>query len=197
VGSGAVDGTLRTQWRDDLPGFAPGSAIATVRGSDVKLVNAVNLQDMQTIKGGASDFWYFFAWNGFRPRSAGLDQPVTFGTSDSTAPTDTTPAVRRDSLPPPPIRDTAPTLVVPPANLTPPPVSRGYVVSFAAVLTQQKADELAAGITIDGAHPKVVATSSGATKLFRVVLGPYPTREEAERVGRDSKRQYWVYEASQ
>jgi hypothetical protein len=29
------------------------------------------------------------------------------------------------------------------------------------------------------------------------VLGPYSTREEADRVGRDSKRQYWIYEESQ
>jgi cell division protein FtsN len=33
--------------------------------------------------------------------------------------------------------------------------------------------------------------------LYRVVLGPYATREEADRVGRDSKRQYWIYEESQ
>jgi len=26
------------------------------------------------------------------------------------------------------------------------------------------------------------------------VLGPYPTREEAERIGRESKQSYWIYE---
>jgi len=28
------------------------------------------------------------------------------------------------------------------------------------------------------------------------VMGPYTTREEAERVGRASRREYWIYEGS-
>ncbi len=193
VGSDRVDGTLRTAWREDLPAFVPGSVIAAVRGPDVTMVDAANLQDMNTIKGGAADFWYFFTWNGFRPRSADLDRPVTFGSSESAAASNSA-APRTDSFPPPPIRDTAPSMVVPPPSLTPP--QAGYLVSFAAVLTSQKATEVAAAITIDGAHPRVAPTEAGGTTIYRVVLGPYPTREEAEKVGRDSKRQYWVYEAS-
>ena len=77
------------------------------------------------------------------------------------------------------------------------PRANGYVVSFAAVLTPQKANEVAAEITINGSHPRVAATQSGGTAIYRVVLGPYSTREEADKVGKDSKRQYWVYEASQ
>jgi cell division protein FtsN len=30
--------------------------------------------------------------------------------------------------------------------------------------------------------------------IYRVVLGPYATREQAERVGRESKQTYWIYE---
>ncbi|HZK77732.1 MAG TPA: SPOR domain-containing protein, partial [Gemmatimonadaceae bacterium] len=149
-----------------------------------------------TIKGGAADFWYFFTWTGFRPRSADLDRPVTFQSPESIAAADSNAARRTDTFPSPPIRDTAPSMIVPPPSLTP-PQEKGYVVSFAAVLTAQKASELAAEITINGAHPKVAATQSGGTTVYRVVLGPYATREEAEKVGRDSKRQYWVYEASQ
>jgi cell division septation protein DedD len=194
VGSDRVDGTLRTAWRDDLPTFAPGSVIATVRGSDVVMVNATTLQDVNTVRGGAADFWYFFAWNGFRPRAASLDRPVTFGSSDSMA-TDSTHAAT-DSFPAPPMRDTAPSMVVPPPELTQ-PRTNGYLVSFAAVLTEQKASAVASEISINGAHPRVAPTQSGGTTIYRVVLGPYPTKEEAEKVGRDSKRQYWVYEASQ
>ncbi len=196
VGSGRVEGTLRTSWRDDLPAYAPGSTIATVRGNDVTMLNAVSLQDMQTIRGGAADFWYFLAWNGFRPRAADLDRPVTFGTGDSASLSDSSAAQRPDSFPSPPIRDAAPTMIVPPVSITNAAPS-GYIVSFAAVLTAQKAAEIASSITIDGAHPRVAPTPTGPTTLYRVVLGPYATRDEAERVGRDSKRQYWVYEATQ
>ncbi|MGH9421175.1 MAG: SPOR domain-containing protein [Thermoanaerobaculia bacterium] len=199
VGDERVQGTIETAWRDDLPAYAPGSAIATVRGSDVTMVNAVNLRDMQTIEGGAADFWYFISWNGFRPRAADLDRPVSFGSSDG-APKRDSGAATADSAnavaPNPPIRDTAASVIVPPPALTP-PHQGGYIVSFAAVLTSQKATELAAGITVGGAHPRVSATQSGTTTIYRVVMGPYATREEAERVGRDSKNQYWVYEGSQ
>jgi len=71
------------------------------------------------------------------------------------------------------------------------------MVSFAAVLTQQRANEVAGGFSIDGVRPRVIPSQTGATTIYRVVLGPYPAREEAERVGRDSRRQYWVYEAPQ
>ena len=161
------------------------------------MTNAATLQDMNTIKGGAADFWYFFTWNGFHPRSADLDRPVTFGSSESSAAPDSSARQSTDSTHQPlPIRDNTPSMVTPPAALTP-PSDKGYVVSFAAVLTPEKASEVAAEITINGVHPKVAPTQSGGTTLYRVVLGPYATREEADKVGKDSKRQYWVYEASQ
>ena len=34
----------------------------------------------------------------------------------------------------------------------------------------------------------------GSDEAYRVVLGPYTTRDEAERVGRESKQSYWIYE---
>jgi cell division protein FtsN len=39
----------------------------------------------------------------------------------------------------------------------------------------------------------VTAVRDGST-IYRVVLGPYSTREEAERIGRESKQSFWVYE---
>ena len=45
-------------------------------------------------------------------------------------------------------------------------------------------NELADGLTI------------GGSPIFRVVMGPFATKDEAEKVGRASKRAYWVYEGS-
>ena len=39
----------------------------------------------------------------------------------------------------------------------------------------------------------VTAVRDGST-IYRVVLGPYATREQAERIGRESKQSYWIYE---
>ena len=33
-------------------------------------------------------------------------------------------------------------------------------------------------------------------QIYRVILGPYSSREEAERIGRDSRRPFWIYEES-
>ena len=68
------------------------------------------------------------------------------------------------------------------------------MVSFSTVLDAQKANEIAAGISVGGMRARVVQAQAGGTPIFRVVVGPFTTREEAERIGRESKRQYWVYE---
>ena len=191
IGTNQLEGTIRSDWRPDLPAFAPGSMIATARGNDVVMVNSRDLTDASTISGGGKDFWYFFSWNGFRPRSADLDRPVTFDTLVA-APADSLAAAPRDSGVNPPLRDATPTMVEPPVVVPPRPA--GYMVSFAAVLSVQNARQTAAEISVNGQRPRVIPTQSGSTTIYRVVLGPYGTREEAERVGRDSRRQYWVYE---
>ena len=192
IGTNRLEGTIQSQWRADLPAFAPGSMIATGRNGDVVMVNSRTLTVASTIPGGAKDFWYFFTWNGFRPRAADLDRPVTFDTP-ATGPIDSLAVPSRDSMVNPPLRDASPTMIDPPTVFQPPRTA-GYMVSFAAVLSEQKARETAAEISVNGLRPRVIPTRSGSTTIYRVVLGPYGMREEAERVGRDSRRQYWVYE---
>jgi hypothetical protein len=54
--------------------------------------------------------------------------------------------------------------------------------------SQQMADEL----TRAGLAAKVLPPAS-ADEGFRVVLGPYPTRDQAEAIGRKLGRPYWIY----
>lgn len=192
VGSNKVTGTIETDWRADLPAFGPQNTIVATRGSDAVFLDPASLAAKNSVRGGASDFWYFVPWNGFRPRAADLDRPVTFDTPATAQPADS--VTPKDSMRPPPVRDASPTMIEPPIHAA--PASVGYLVSFAAVLSEQRANETAAGIVVNGLRPHVVAGQSGSTTVYRVVLGPYPTREQAESVGRDSKRQYWVYEES-
>jgi cell division septation protein DedD len=86
-----------------------------------------------------------------------------------------------------------------PAALAPPPQdsvkrSQGFTVSFAALLVPERARELASQIKVGNEQARVITAMRDGSAIFRVVLGPYPTREEAERVGRESKQSYWVYE---
>jgi cell division septation protein DedD len=148
-----------------------------------------------TIAGGAKDFWYFFAWDGFRPRAQGLDQPVTF--PGDSAPADSLAASSTaSSTPTSPVQgprtDSAPA----PATAAPPAQSAGFTVSFAALLSEDKAQQLAQTIKVNGIDAHVVSTNTAGSPIFRVVIGPFSTREEADKVGRASRRDYWIYEGS-
>lgn len=187
IGTNRLVGAVATKWDTDLPVITPDGQLATLGAKDVLLLDPEKLTARSTIAGGGKDFWYFFAWDGFKPRAQGLDQPVTFPsesvvdslTASSTAPTPGTP--QGDTTPAPPLNT---------------PATSGFTVSFAALLSEDKAQQLANTIKIAGSTAHVVTTSTAGSPIFRVVLGPYPTREEAERIGRASKREYWIYEGS-
>ncbi|MGI8508914.1 MAG: SPOR domain-containing protein [Gemmatimonadaceae bacterium] len=72
-----------------------------------------------------------------------------------------------------------------------------YTVSFAALLTEEKAKALADSIEVEGVKARVAAAQRGGATVYRVVLGPYPNRAEAERIGHESKRSYWAFQGTQ
>jgi hypothetical protein len=185
LGTNRVVGSVATKWRDDLPFVAPDGGIALTQGADVAVVDAETLRARTLVRGGAADFWYAFQWTGFRPRDARLDKPVDFGGPlvDSTRlPGDSSAAAVPDTARIAPLRDTVPRR------------ANGWTVSFAALLAADKARELAAQIKVGNESARVVTAMRDGAAIYRVVLGPYPTKEEAERVGRDSKQSFWVYE---
>jgi hypothetical protein len=190
LGTNRVIGSVATTWREDLPFVAPDGGIATAREKQVIVVDGETLRQRASVADGAADFWYPFRWTGFRPRDARLDRPVDFGgpPTDSTAkPADSTASIAKtDSTahPAPPVapRDTA-------AHR-----ATGFTVSFAALLVADKARDLAVQIRVGNENARVVTAVRDGSTIYRVVLGPYSTREEAERVGRESKQSFWVYE---
>src|SRR5688500_7762471 len=99
-----------------------------------------------------------------------------------------------DSIAPTPENIAAPprdTTTTPP---TPPVTSPGFTVQFAALRGEQAANAAASEIEADGQRAHVVHTTQGGLDIWRVVLGPYPTRERAEQAARSTGRSYWIYE---
>ena len=192
IGTNRLVGAVATKWENDLPAITPDGELATLIAKDVVLLDPEKLATKSTVAGGAKDYWYFFAWDGFKPRAQGLDQPVTFpsdSVGDSLAASSTsstTPAVS------PPSTDSTPASV----TTNPAPPSTGFTVSFAALLSDDKAQQLASTIRVNNVAAHVVTTTTAGSPIYRVVLGPYPTRDEAVKVGRASKREYWIYEGS-
>jgi cell division septation protein DedD len=192
IGTNRLVGAVATKWENDLPAVTPDGELATLLAKDVVLLDPEKLATKSTVAGGGKDYWYFFAWDGFKPRAQGLDQPVTFP-SDSVG----------DTLTASSTSSTTPTGTPPPVDTTAAPVttnpatpSTRFTVSFAALLSEDKAQQLASTIRVNNVAAHVVTTSTAGSPIFRVVLGPYPTRDEAVKVGRASKREYWIYEGS-
>ena len=191
LGTNRVIGTVATEWRPDLPYVGPDGGILLAQGPDVVIADAETLLNTARVRGGAADFWYPFRWTGFRPRDARLDKPVEFGNGDSTkraADSTRSPDSTRAATPP------APPVAPAPPRDTAPRRGQGFTVSFAALMAPDKARDLAGTIHVGSETARVVTSVRDGATIYRVVLGPYPTKEEAERVGRDSKLSFWVYE---
>lgn len=200
LANGEVVGTVRSAWRSDLPFVLADGAIALARGDDVVLTVGESLADGRTIAGGARDFWYGLRWNGFRPRAAGLDQPVEFRRS---APRDTSGDGARDSM-----SDTVRSTVPPDATAQagilgdPSPTRRAadsaapsvFSISFASVQTEKAARDVASRLRVAGVAPRITTFDGGGTMVYRVVMGPFASRAEAERIGKASGQSYWIFE---
>ena len=185
IGTQRLIGGVPGAWRRDLPFVGYDGSVVVANGPHVVLYDGETLRERGRVRGGASDFWFPFMWDGFRPRAASLDQPVVFdSTLFDTAGPDTLAA--GDSL--------AGDSLVPGADSAVAP--RGFIVSFAAFLVEDRARELAGRILVDGVNAHVVATPRDGAIIYRVILGPFATREEAERAGRESRQAYWVYEGA-
>jgi len=148
----------------------------------------------------------------FRPRAAGLDKPVEFepsATPDSTAIVGDTSTVKPDSAAPRPD-----TTHVPPDTASKRPgvplfevpeleaaeidargaAARGYFVQFAAMPSEREACiELRALRLTDGVTPAVVPSTRSGKVVYRIVAGPFATRAQADRVGRASGHEYFLY----
>jgi hypothetical protein len=199
VATDTLVGRVATGWREDLPLVTPDGALALLRGNDVVLVDSDSLEAIRRVAGGGRDLWYFIEWNGFRPRSASLDEPVQFEGMDTTPPDSGDTLDPFAVTPPPDSLTPAPdSVATPPRDTTPPPpppvTSPGFTVQFAALRAEAAAIAAANEIQAEGQRAHVVRTTQGGLDIWRVVLGPYPTRERAEQVARSTGRSYWIYE---
>jgi hypothetical protein len=204
IGSSRVVSTIATAWRDDLPLVTPDGRVLVTRERDVLLVDAESTRDRQRYSGGAADQWALVRWNGFRPRAVGLDRPVEFeeyaqdsARADSALAAmirgrygDITDIARAAPLPqqPTPAPEQAP---------RPGAAGRGtWNVSFATLLTAERAQALADSIVVDGRRARVVPGQRDGVPVWRVLLGPFDTRQAAERAGMASRLSYWVFEGA-
>jgi hypothetical protein len=181
VSANRVVGGIRSEWRSDLPLVAPDASIATIVGGDVVFVSAEDQHQVGRVQGGAAELWFNFWWSGFRPRAAALDQPVTFDTA-TTVVTDSTAVAATDSVRLPPATDSV-------------PKATGFTVSFFTLLSEQRAQTEAANIRVGNETAHVETVVRNGVPMYRVILGPYATCADAQRIARAAgKSSAWIPE---
>lgn len=201
IGTNRVVNTIAADWRADLPLVTPEGNVLVARGDAAVLVDAETGRERLRYATGGTDRWALLRWNGFRPRAAGLDRPVEFEefAADSARADSALAALiaarygdlsglTRAAPLEPDARD-------PEEPAARPVIGRGtWTVSFATLLDQTRADELARTIDVDGRRARVVPGDRDGVPVFRVLLGPYDSRQDAERAGMTSRLSYWVFE---
>lgn len=193
VGTDLLVGSVATAWRTDLPAVVPDGSLALARGEDVVFVSGETLRAMHTVRNGAQDAWLFVSWDGFRPPAepervvAVQPKPAREDSAPSANPFEGA-QVREDSAPAPEV-DAG--IAASPADSGRHP---GFTVQFAALRDESAARETARRIQLDGATPRVTSTLRDGITIHRVVAGPFPTREEAERQARATGQSFWIYE---
>ncbi|HEV8214683.1 MAG TPA: SPOR domain-containing protein, partial [Gemmatimonadaceae bacterium] len=182
IGTDQVISTMRSSWSDDLPFVAPDGAVALKDGNDVVFRDVASAKELQRAVDGASDFWYPFVWTGFRRRTAIADQPTAKADSETAA----------VKVAPAPAETTKAAVAAPAPDST----KLGFTVSFATLLDESRAREQAAKINVNGRSARVVTGIVSGTTVYRIVVGPYQTRDEAEQAGRASGQSFVIYAGS-
>ena len=157
-------GSVPCTWRVDLPAIGPDGSLLVPRGDDIVSYRPDSLTETGRVKGGASDFWMLTAW---RPRGS---YRGAFADADAgAAPADQ--AVAADTAGP-----EGPMYVQ---------VSTSQNEAWSTEMAQQLSR---AGLGARVLQPK------NPDDGYRVVLGPYPTRAQAEAIGRKLGRPFWIYQ---
>lgn len=210
IATATTRSTLSTSWRGDLPTVAPDGTVVTVLGPDVALLDAESLQRTRSVPNGAADWWLVAIWDGLTASGiaaaptnwAGIDT-ATAAPTDSTAPPDS--IVRSDSGRAAGDAAASRAAAVP-ADSVPPPAEASpsrqdgntpsrWLVSFASLVSEDGATALAREIRSTGAPARVVRAAGARGEVFRVVMGPFTSRDSAVRAGRTSGRPHWIVPA--
>jgi SPOR domain len=211
IGTGRVVATIEGEWREDLPVTTPAGTVVTARGADVVEVEITSGRERLQIPGGAADLWRQVRWDGFRPRRANLDgrlsadQPADTAAADSAfaamvrarygLPAEDT--ALSTGVPAPAAPEAAPpgAPVAPSGQAAPPPKAdeaalARWMVGFATLSDATAARALAGRVR--GA--RVEQTTRDGAPAWRVVLGPFPSRDAAERAGMAADLPFWVFD---
>jgi len=190
VARNRVVGQLATEWDTDLPTVSTSGVILDREADGVVARDVRTLDSLGAVPGGGGDYWFVGAWapSGAAARQIGRGPDTASGRSQ--APRQPAPAVQAAA--PTPTRPAAPA-PTPAAAAT--PTARSLWVQVSASQSESASRALAAQLAAER-HPVQVFAPRGEGDGWRVAVGPFATREEAEAAGRALGRPFFVVERS-
>jgi hypothetical protein len=182
VASGRVVGHLATEWDTDLPTVSQTGVILDREGDAVVARDVHSLDSLGAVTDGASDYWFLGAWAP-AGAAAALRQQAR---AAETAPAPQAPA------PPAP---RAPPVSEPKALRAAPPPDTATRLWVQVSASQSEAASRALVAELSAAHhPAQLVPPRAAGDGWRVVLGPFGTRDDAEAAGRALGRPFFIVE---
>ncbi len=172
---GGLIGRLATRWASDLPTVSESGVLLARQSGAVVARDAVTLDSLGAVPGGAGDTWFAGRWVA---RSA-------------TAATRSEVAERRGASAPPPERGSA-ARPEPGAPAAAPAATPAFYAQLMATRDEAAAREAARAL---GRGVLVVAPRPN-DDMWRVMAGPFRSREAADSAGRAIGRAYWVVDRS-
>ncbi|MGH7583052.1 MAG: SPOR domain-containing protein [Gemmatimonadales bacterium] len=174
----AVDTTLRAPWADDLPQIVDGRTLLVRQNGNVLAVDlrAAAQAHHGVLAGGAGDLFMLLPWipKG-QPAVEAAAPPPTPAPDTTAAPT-----------PPAATGTAAVAAAAPPA-----PATGSFYVQVSSSQNSDWAQALATQLK-DGGFPAKVLDPRTSDEGYRVVIGPYPSHDEADAAGKKLGRAYFI-----
>jgi cell division septation protein DedD len=185
VAAGRLLGRLATEWDTDLPTVSPGGVVLAREGDAVVTREVHSLDSLGAVPDGAADYWFVGAW---APSGAAAAIRQQARVADVASPTP------RQSAAPAPAA-AAPATALADAKATPPAAApaRRLWVQVSVSQSEPASRDLAASL-VAARHPAQVVPPRGEGDGWRVVVGPFTTRDEAEAAGRSLGRPFFIVE---
>jgi hypothetical protein len=167
LATGKLAATVATDWADDLPTVAGAATLLLRQDGDLIATDLGRSNHPERGRlNAADDFWIVTTW---LPRER-LSQAAAAAESA---------LVAQDSQ------------LVADSQATAPPTTAKLYLQVSSSQNVEWSKELAKQLSAAG-YPAQVLDPTTADEGYRVVVGPFPTREEAEEAGRKLGRPYFV-----